>query len=68
MTNNDYTELLQQAEQGDAHAQFKLGFIYATGRNTNHKKAVYWWTKASEQGHEYAQINLRLIYEYGEGI
>jgi len=30
------------------------------------KKAVYWITKASEQGHIEAQYNLGHIYEYGD--
>jgi TPR repeat protein len=37
------------AEQGDADAQYNLGFMYDTGQGVvqNDKKAVKWWRKAA---------------------
>ncbi len=31
-------------------------------------KAVYWYEKASEQGHTKSQHNLALMYDEGEGV
>jgi TPR repeat protein len=57
------------AEQGDANAQFYLGFIYINGKGTpkDDNKAFYWFTKAAEQGIAEAQLNLGLIYRNGQG-
>jgi soluble lytic murein transglycosylase-like protein len=48
-----------------------LGTIYRYGYGDevlllDFKKAVYWITKASEQGHVIAQYNLGHMYEYGD--
>ena len=44
----------------DADEQFNLGLDYANGRGVilNNEQAVYWYTKAAEQGHASAQCNL----------
>jgi TPR repeat protein len=58
------------AEQGDANAQFKLGFDYANGEGVPHDytQAALWWRKAAEQGNGGAQYNLGWLYEYGHGV
>ena len=58
------------AEQGDAEAQFKLGFCYASGRGVakDMAQAVVWYRKAAEQGNVDAQCNLGFCYIYGEGV
>lgn len=50
-------ELIKQAEQGDAKAQFQLGLAYYNGEsiNRNYSKAYYWFQKAVEQGNNDAQ-------------
>ena len=63
-------ELRPLAEQGDAKAQFGLGFMYAEGQGVPEisAEAVKWWRKAAEQGHADAQFNLGNIYGRGEGV
>jgi hypothetical protein len=58
------------AEQGDATAQFFLGFAYANGQGlpTSKPEAIRWYSKAAEQGDATAQYNLGVMYENGEGV
>ena len=58
------------AEEGDAPAQWALGFSYAEGRGVSEDNAVAakWFTKAAEQGYERAQYYLGLMYDNGEGV
>ena len=70
----DYTTALRewrpQAEQGNAHAQFTLGFLYETGRGVSqdHEKARHWYEKAAAQGDALAQVNLGNYYLNGIGL
>ncbi len=61
---------LKAAEQGNAHAQDTLGFIYAYGDPVaqDKKEAVKWYRKAAEQGRASAQYNLGEMYSWGEGV
>ncbi len=54
----------QKANQGGADAQFTLGLLYKRGAGTlqDTKQAVYWYTKAAEQGHVQAQYELGRLY------
>ena len=47
----------QAAEQGHAEAQYNLGVCYANGCGVpkDLQPAIYWYTKAAEQGNEDAQ-------------
>ena len=47
----------QAAEQGHAEAQYNLGVCYANGCGMpkDLQQAIYWYTKAAEQGNEDAQ-------------
>ena len=58
------------AEQGDASAQFNLGYCYDKGLGVeqNYEKAVEWYTKSAEQGNAYAQLNLGYCYDKGLGV
>lgn len=49
-----------QAEQGDAEAQFRLGYAYLHGEGVERDVsiAVPWLRKAAEQGHPHAQSTL----------
>jgi len=52
----DYATALQEfkppAEQGNANAQFFLGYMYKDGKGVpqNHAEAAKWFRKAAEQG------------------
>ena len=63
-------QLRRAAEQGDAAAQFNLGFAYLKGEGVpqDYAEAVKWWRRADEQGLAPAQYNLGLMYYKGEGI
>ena len=58
------------AEQGDAAAQYNLGYMYNNGQGVsqNYTQAVYWYKKAAEQGNADAQFNLGNMYGTGRGI
>jgi len=47
----------KSAEQGDAKAQWALGFMYSNGEGvlTDKKKAAYWVRKSYENGYEEAK-------------
>lgn len=59
-----------QAEQGNAKAQYNLGLCYAKGVGVEKdlKEAVKWYSKAAEQGNVDAQYNLGLCYQWGAGV
>ena len=50
-------ELVKKAEAGDALAQCDLGLCYRVGNGVikDEKEALKWYTKAAEQGDEYAK-------------
>jgi hypothetical protein len=54
----------------DAKAQYNLGVSYANGEGVvqDAEKAVYWYTKAAEQGYVQAQFNLGCCYYEGNGV
>jgi len=58
-----------KANQGDADAQFNLALLYKLGAGIpkDIKQAVYWYTKAAEQGHVNAQYSLGSLYLDGDG-
>ena len=50
----EHRQLLHTAEQGDAEAQYNLGVMYREGMGVTEDdvQAIYWFTKAAEQGHD----------------
>lgn len=68
--SDEVKEYYRKAEQGDAVAQYNLGYCYAFGQGIkqSYEKAAYWWTKAAEQRDAIAQYNLGCCYEYGQGV
>ena len=60
-------ELLELAEQGDANAQYELGYYYEW-KSYDDKKALEWYTKAAEQGHIKAQEQVAYIYRKGKVV
>ncbi len=61
-------DLRALAEQGDAQAQYRLGFVYDRGMGTppHPDQALKWYRAAAEQGHARAQYELGRIYRKGE--
>ena len=59
--NMNIEETKKEAEQGDARAQFNLGFMYADGRGVaqNDTEAVKWYRLAADQGHATAKQSLK---------
>ena len=71
----DNPELSRQAaEQGDAEAQYNLGFMYAEGRGVSkdEAEAVRWYRLGADQGFTVAQLELGLMLmlmsDAGEGV
>ena len=67
------TELAQLralAEQGNAVAQYNLGFRYANGDGVpqDNAEAERWYRLAAYQGHADAQYSLGTLYAGGEGV
>ena len=68
--STEIEQLRLAAEQGDASAQFNLGFMYADGRGVlkDYQEALKWYRLAAEQGDASAQFNLGVMYATGEGV
>ena len=58
------------AEQGNAVAQFSLGFMYNNGEGVpqDYVQALSWYRKAAEQGNAGAQSELGVMYNNGQGV
>src|SRR3954447_2185866 len=58
------------ADQGNAVAQFSLGFMYAHGRGVSKDDALAaeWFRLAADQGNALAQNNLGVMYANGRGV
>lgn len=63
-------KLLQDAEQGDADAQYKLSEAYFVGDGVakDRTESAKWCRKAAEQGHVRAQFALGMSYYSGDGV
>lgn len=64
-------EWLPTAERGDAHAEYNVGLLYATGGHgveQNYTEAAGWYRKAAEQGILAAAYNLAILYSNGQGV
>ena len=60
----------QDALNGDAKAQNKLGICYNNGNGVqkSYKRAAYWYQKSANQGYIWAMDNLGWYYEHGNGV
>jgi TPR repeat protein len=60
----------EQAEHGDAAAQFRLGVAYADGLGVarDAAKAAQWYRRAADQGVALAQFSLGVMYQQGDGV
>jgi len=59
-----------EAQRGDADAQFTLGKMYSKGVGVaqDYKEAVRWYRLAAAQGVPGAQVNLGNMYSKGQGV
>ena len=66
----EFERNLRLAEQGDADAQFEVGWMYAhgTGVSRNDGEAARWFRMAADQGDADAQRNLGWMYAHGLGV
>jgi TPR repeat protein len=66
----DERRLQSLADQGDASAQYVLGYMYVIdlGVAKDEHEAVAWWRKSAEQKYAEAQFDLGLAYQEGEGV
>ena len=57
------------AEQGDAEAQFQIGWLYANGQGLrqNPTTAADWWERAAHAGHPDADLAIAQAYQNGRG-
>ncbi|MBF0159172.1 MAG: sel1 repeat family protein [Magnetococcales bacterium] len=55
--------LLRLAQRGVVEGQFHLGYLLATGIGTRQdvQRAVIWWQRAADAGHELAKRNLAVV-------
>ena len=65
-----FREFKPLAEQGDAIAQYNLGYFYTYGLGVpqDHKAAVKCYARAAEQENAVAQYSLGWMYETGRGV
>lgn len=64
------SQLVEQATQGDASAQYALGRRYNLGDGVkrDYTEAAKWFSKAADQGQVLAQGALGDYYNYGRGV
>ena len=64
-----YNIWLENANNGDMHAQAWIGSMYANGdgREANSDKAFLWYLSAAKQGYAMAQANVGVAYYTGNG-
>ena len=60
----------KSAEQGNANAQYALGWMYENGEGVvkDLAMAFRWYKRAAERNHPAAQTNLGWMYENGKGV
>ena len=73
-SRNEFDKALAEfkplAEQGEARAQYFMGFLYRYGYGVaqSHDEAAKWFRQAAQQGDARAQYYLGKMYEKGEGV
>ncbi|HEY3144823.1 MAG TPA: tetratricopeptide repeat protein [Dongiaceae bacterium] len=65
-----FQDLLELAPAGEPEAQFMLGDMYRWGDigSANFEKALYWYTRAANQGNVDAMLGLAGMYGHGQGV
>lgn len=66
----EINQLVQRADQGDAVAQFEIGYMYHNGLDTSvdYARALKWYELSAAQGYAPAVFNLGLLYYNGQGV
>ncbi len=70
LRNRSWLELVELAAEGDAEAQYWVGYAYYLGHaylnglgvEEDHEEALEWFRKAAEQGNVHAQYSLGRMY------
>ena len=67
---NDLRQLLQEANTGNAEAQYNLGMLHLNGNLVpkSATEAAKWFEKAAVAGLPNAQFNLGVLYQQGTGV
>jgi TPR repeat protein len=67
---HEFEVVKTQAANGDALAQFELGWMYANGRGApqDDVQALHWYSKAAQQKNAKAQLKMGWIYSAGLGV
>ncbi|MBL0460824.1 tetratricopeptide repeat protein [Aeromonas dhakensis] len=66
----EITALKENADAGDAIAQFELGQKYRLGQGVkrNNSEAFHWYKKSAEQGESRSQNAIGVMYKLGLGV
>lgn len=69
-TSEQIQKIRNDAEAGNADAQFNLGLMYRKGDGVpqDNALAAQWYQKAADQGNSEAQLNLGVMYRKGLGV
>ena len=70
MGQSSYEKYIEKAKQGDAKAQFEVGYSYRKGDGVakDNSQAVYWYRKSADQGYADGQNKLGFMYDNGYGV
>ncbi len=70
LESTDLAGLKMRAENGDALAQFRLGYLYEQGIGVprDYRQAAELYRAAAVQGHSTAANNLAVLYDHGLGV
>jgi hypothetical protein len=68
--NAPIPRLRKLANQGDAAAQARLGWLYLEGKALarDMESGAYWMQKAADQGMPAAEFQMALLYRFGTGV
>jgi TPR repeat protein len=58
----------QDAQNGNAQSQYKLGLHYKNAKNKNLRESFRWMHKSALKGYTLAQYEFALMFHYGIGV
>lgn len=69
-TDREIAKTRALAEQGDARAQYRLGYMYGAGRGVgrDYAAALRWYRAAAEKGDPDAEYAVGYIFDTGSGV
>ena len=70
ISQEELEQLMRDAEQGDAEAQYELAICYRNGSGVEEdlEKYIYWLRLSAEQGWSHAIFRMCLNYAWGTGV